>query len=189
MKDSVQRLEYITDYLTGYEFKIKQFNKSGLLDSAKMYELFALELCQIIFAKTFVNLNKEVSNYPYVDLVSSDNDLFVQVTTCQDINTKIKKTLDNLKTTDKCHGIKRIVFFVLGEESKEKIKNQTIVIRNETIEFNVESDIISISTIISKAQSDLDFQKNLFELLKKEDEILSSVDAKIKEALDISDDV
>ena len=186
MKDSVQRMEYITDYLTGYEFKIKQCNKSGLLDSAKMYELFALELCQIIFAKTFVNLNKEVSNYPYVDLVSSDNDLFVQVTTCQDINTKIKKTLDNLKTTDKCHGIKRIVFFVLGEESKEKIKNQTIVIRNETIEFNVESDIISISTIISKAQSDLDFQKNLFELLKKEDEILSSVDAKIKEALDIS---
>ena len=65
MKDLVQRLEYITDYLTSYEFKIKQCNKSGLLDSAKMYELFALELCHIIFDKTFVNLNKEVSNYPY----------------------------------------------------------------------------------------------------------------------------
>ena len=49
MKDSNVRVSYITEYITSYEAKIKALNKDGLFDSARLFELFAIEICKLWF--------------------------------------------------------------------------------------------------------------------------------------------
>ncbi len=61
-----------------------------------MFELFAIEGCNLWFKQKFTNLNVETSNYPYVDLISDDNKLLIQVSSVQDLPVKIKKTLEIL---------------------------------------------------------------------------------------------
>lgn len=45
MDQSAEMLSFVTDYICNYENKIKVNNKYGLFDEAKMFELFALEIC------------------------------------------------------------------------------------------------------------------------------------------------
>ena len=47
-------------------------NKNGLFDAAKMFELFAVEVCNVWFGQKFSNLNVETATYPYVDLISEN---------------------------------------------------------------------------------------------------------------------
>ena len=96
MLNSNERMDYICGYLSAYENKIKMANKQGLFDAAKMFELFAASVCSLWFGQTFENLNTETANYPYVDLVSEDRTLFVQVSTAQDAVNKIKSTLEKI---------------------------------------------------------------------------------------------
>ena len=55
-------MDLITEYMTSYEEKIKMANKNGLLDAAKMFELFAVEVCNVWFGQKFSNLNVETAS-------------------------------------------------------------------------------------------------------------------------------
>lgn len=101
MMESAERMSYITEYISSYESKIKLCNKNGLFDSAKLFELFAIEVCALWFGRPFQNLNTKLPNYPYVDLLSNDKQIFVQVSTVQNVPTKIKDTLENIKSGKK----------------------------------------------------------------------------------------
>lgn len=92
-----ERINFIIEYISAYEEKIKMCNKNGLFDEAKMFELFAKEVCKLIFNQDFINLNDLKPNYPFFDLVSIDKKIYVQVSTEQYIQTKIKKTLENIR--------------------------------------------------------------------------------------------
>ena len=93
MLHSNERMDLIIEYMTSYEEKIKMANKNGLFDAAKMFELFAIEVCNVWFGQKFSNLNVETATYPYVDLISEDGELLVQVSTTQNVPTKIKGSL------------------------------------------------------------------------------------------------
>ncbi len=62
MKDSNVRVSYITEYITSYEAKIKALNKDGLFDSARLFELFAIEICKLWFKQDFYNFANCNSN-------------------------------------------------------------------------------------------------------------------------------
>lgn len=115
MKNSSERIEFITDYIVSYESKIKALNSKGLFDSAKLFELFAIGVCNLWFNRTFTNLNDQSPNYPGVDLVSDNNEIFIQVSTVQDIPSKISRTLNMVKEnkTNKLSNVKNVYFFVL----------------------------------------------------------------------------
>lgn len=98
MQDT-EHINFIADCLTNYKIKIQALNKAGLFDSAKLFEYFALEICRLWFKQNFHNLNEIQANYPYVDLVSEDGQIYVQVSTVQDIPAKIKSTLDKISTS------------------------------------------------------------------------------------------
>lgn len=66
----MKQMDLIIEYMTSYEEKIKMANKNGLFDAAKMFELFAVEVCYVWFGQKFSNLNAEKATYPYVDLIS-----------------------------------------------------------------------------------------------------------------------
>lgn len=63
MKDAATRVQEITDYLTFYKQKIQTLNAVGLLDSAVLFELFAVKLCELWFGKPFSNLNNGKANF------------------------------------------------------------------------------------------------------------------------------
>ena len=170
MLHSNERMDFIIEYVTSYEEKIKKANKNGLFDSAKMFELFAIEICNIWFGQEFYNLNIETANYPYVDLISENKDILVQVSTTQDVPAKIKITLEKIrdKKDAKYSTINNVVFFVLGNDSIPKIREYSGDNQIGSISFTIKDNLITTNNIITKAQNDLDFQKKLYKVLKDE---------------------
>jgi len=73
MMESVERINFIVDYISAYEEKIKLLNTSGLFDAGKLFELFAVEVGSLYFGQALSNLNIEKYTYPCVDLISSLN--------------------------------------------------------------------------------------------------------------------
>ena len=47
MLNSNERMGFIIEYMSSYDEKIKMANKNGLFDAAKMFELFAIEVCNV----------------------------------------------------------------------------------------------------------------------------------------------
>ncbi len=172
MLESVERIDFITTYITTYENKIKTLNSNGLFDAAKLFELFAQNVCESYFKIKFKNLNTEKSNYPCVDLISINNQIFCQVSTCKDIPHKIRETLIKISESkdEKIKEIKKIYFFVLNNESVEKVKDFYGDNRIGSIDFHKDEQLITTAKIIKKAKDNLDFQLLLYELLKKESE-------------------
>ena len=106
-------MDYIADYIASYKTKIQLLNRQGLFDNATLFELFAENVCSLWFGKTFKNLNLEKSNYPYVDLISEDGKIFIQVSTGNDIPTKIRTTLEKIRDSKKQDSKKNYKGFFL----------------------------------------------------------------------------
>lgn len=188
MKASCERMDYIIDYLSSYENKIKAANKLGLFDAAKMFELFAQNVCALWFGQPFTNLNADISNYPYVDLIGEDKTIFVQVSTTRDIGQKVKNTLEKIRDAknDRYAHIERIVFFVLSSESVPKLKDYSGDNKIGNIEFSKKNDLITTKDVYERAQADLDFQIQLFDLLKKDEHRASGNAEAFRKALSFS---
>lgn len=54
VKESVERIQYISDYIVGYKTKIESLNRKGLFDTATLYEIFAQKICEIWFGQKFL---------------------------------------------------------------------------------------------------------------------------------------
>ena len=185
MRDSAERIQFIADYLGSYKAKIESLNKNGLFDAATLYELFASEVCRLWFGQVFKNLNTVRSNYPYVDLVSEDEAIYVQVSTGQNIPGKVKLTLEKIRDSkDRSFSqIKTLYFFVLGNHSIDSVPEYAGEGRIGNIDFQPETHLISIAKIISKAATDLEFQQSLYELLHKESETFRTTAEKFADML------
>lgn len=188
MLNSNERMGFIIEYMSSYDEKIKMANKNGLFDAAKMFELFAIEVCNVWFGQKFSNLNDETATYPYVDLISENRELLVQVSTVQDVPTKIKTTLEKIRDSkDKeCSDLKNIVFFVLSNNSIDKVREYSGDNQIGSISFTIKDNLITTNDIITKAQNDLNFQKKLYKVLKDEYENFNINIRKFKGALELS---
>ena len=184
MKNSADRIQFITDYIFSYESKIKELNKQGLFNDAKMFELFASKVGQLYLglSKPLINLNIETSTYPCVDLFSEDGNIYCQVSTCQNVPAKIETTLNNIKdsTRENIKKIKEVYFIVLNNESIDKVKDLTV----GNVSFVKSKNLITTSNIIEKAINDLSFQDELYLLLKKDDELIKYDFKKYQESID-----
>ncbi len=188
MLHSNERMDLIIEYMASYEEKIKMANKNGLFDAAKMFELFAIEVCNVWFGQKFSNLNVETATYPYVDLISENRELLVQVSTTQNVPTKIKGTLEKIRDSkDKKYStLKNIVFFVLSNNSIDNIKEYTGDNQIGRVSFTVKDNLITTNDIISRAQNDSNFQKKLYKVLKDEYENFDINIREFKGALELS---
>lgn len=184
-------MDYICDYLSAYEAKIKLANEQGLFDAAKMFELFAANMCSLWFGQPFENLNSDAANYPYVDLISLDQHIFVQVTTAQDVPRKVKGTLKKIRDSKNSRytALEKVVFFVLHNKSVDHVPDYVGDDQIGTIPFTKKDHLISTDDILARARTDFDFQCQLYELLKS-DEFHASINAEsFQKALDFSKDV
>lgn len=88
MKKSDERIQFIADYISAYEKKIRLLNTNGLFDAAKLFELFAIEVGGIFLGQKLSNLNIDTYTYPCVDVISADKQTYIQVSTVKDIPAK-----------------------------------------------------------------------------------------------------
>ena len=187
MLGSAKRVQYITDYIVNYENNIKMLNKLGLFDNATLFELFAIECTSLWFGQRFFNLNSTKANYPYVDLISSDNQIFVQVSTNQDIVNKIKSILEKISSNKAYKDkIKEVYFFVLNNPSISNVKDYSHNDQIGNIEFLKDKHLITTLDIIEKAKVDLEFQKKLYERCIYESNTTSVCATSLKHAVDNS---
>jgi hypothetical protein len=170
MLSSNEKMSFINEYMNAYKEKISMANKYGLFDAAKMFELFAIEVCKLLFGQKFINLNIEESTYPYVDLISEDKQLFVQVSTSQDIPKKIKTTLENIRDSkdERFSALNRVIFFVLTNDSVDKVKDYNGDKRIGKISFTKKEDLITTRDIKNRAENDIAFLNSLYNILKLE---------------------
>ena len=188
MKNSNERIQFIANYISAYEENIKSLNNNGLFDSAKLFELFAIRVGGLYLGQKLFNLNIDTYTYPCVDLISEDKNTYIQVSTVKDIPSKIKLTLEKIKDSklEEITNLKNIKFFVLNNESIDKVKDYTGDDKIGNISFVKANDLITTRDILQKATTDLDFQINLYHLLKQETESIKDNSYKFQEAITIS---
>lgn len=187
---SDDRMKYIIEYLSAYKQKIELANKNGLFDNAKMFELFAEQVCKLYYNMNFHNLNN-ICNFPYFDLISEDKSIYVQVSTTSDVHQKIKRTLENIRDdkTNRFEKINSAYFFVLHNDSIKNVKDYTGQNQIGNISFIKEKNLITTEDIINRARTDLNFQERLYDLMKNDVENYKKCIRKLEEALDISKNV
>ena len=188
MKNSNERIQFIANYISAYEENIKSLNNNGLFDSAKLFELFAIRVGGLYLGQKLFNLNIDTYTYPCVDLISEDKNTYIQVSTVKDIPSKIKLTLEKIKDSklEEINNLKNIKFFVLNNESVDKVKDYTGDDKIGNISFVKANDLITTRDILQKATTELDFQINLYHLLKQETENIKDNSYKFQEAITIS---
>lgn len=188
MKESAERIQYITEYIVSYKAKIEALNKKGLFDTATLYEIFAQKICEIWFNQKFSNLNLTKANFPYVDLISEDNKLYVQVSTIQDIPKKVKSTLEKIRDSKsrEVQGVNKLFFFVLSNDSVEDVKDYVGDSQIGKIKFVKDENLITTDDIIQKAKTDIKFQVTLYDFLRSENDALMQIEGKFEEAVTIS---
>lgn len=181
MMNSAERMDYITEYISAYEAKIALANKNGLFDSATLFELFAINVCNLWFGQNFNNLNEKRSNYPYIDLVSNDHTIYVQVSTAQDVANKIKSTLEKIRDSknNQFDSLQEVFFFVLNNHSVDRVKDYTGTGKIGNIDFEKKKHLITTQDIVARAKSDLDFQTALYELLEIDNAKISDLSSKL----------
>lgn len=154
----VEKKKYIIKILKNYNNQVKTLNKLGLFDEAKHFELFAIELARIWFETDFINANVKRSNEPYIDLISIDETIAVQVSTVIDCQTKINETLEKFYSQKKIN--KKLKFILLSETEITNIN-----IKNSYDNFHKENDIINLSVIFNKLDNQLDFVNKLYNII------------------------
>lgn len=188
MKDSDKRIKFISEYISAYEAQIELLNRYGLFDSAKLFELFAIEVGTLYLGQPLYNLNVGTFTYPFVDLRSEDKSFYVQVSTVADIPTKIKDTLERIRDSEKpeISEIKKVKFFCLSNDSEAKVKDLIGTSQIGNIPFVKENDLLTTNKIVERAINDLEFQLKLYELLQKEQNRVQENLSKWNEAIDNS---
>lgn len=181
MLNSAERISYIIEYISAYESKIKLANKNGLFDTATLFELFAINVCNLWFGQKFYNLNKKRSNYPYVDLMSEDGMFYVQVSTAQDVSSKIKSTLEKIKESDdkRFDSLQEVFFFVLNNDSTARVKDYTGENKIGNISFEKSRHLITTQDVVERAKNSLDFQTALYELLERDNTKIAEISDKL----------
>ena len=188
MLNSKKRIDFITKYISAYKEQIELSNSRGLYDSAKLFENFAGELCHLWFDQKFTNLNDDTNNYPYVDLVSQDGRIYVQVSTVKDIPSKIKNTLNKLKDTkdSRFDNVENVMFFVLDNSSVDQVVDYTGADQIGKVLFTRKDNLITTADILQKAIDDVDFQCKLYDLLKRDEYCVESVFGQLEKNFDFS---
>lgn len=183
MQNTCERINFIADYLSNYESKIQLLNSYGLFDAAVHFELFAQEVCKLLWfaGKQFSNLNIETHTYPCIDLISDDKSIFVQVSTTNNVSAKITKTLESIQKSNKPNisSIKNIKFFMLHNSSVSRVKDKTV----GTLTFTKQTDLITTKMVLEKGKTDFAFQMALYELFQR-DAVLKNDFDNLKDAIE-----
>ena len=121
-----------------------------------------------------------------MDLISKSKKLYVQVSTVRDVPTKIRKTLEGIRDSKnpELKSVEEIKFFMLNNDSVTKVKDFVGDNQIGEIPFVKEEDLITTRTLLDRAITDLDFQIEFFDLVRKDTEAINNNATKLSEAIE-----
>lgn len=158
----------ISKYLSRFKEQIKILNSNFEFSINIHAETFMIKVLDIIYDCRFQNLNyDEFRNYNSIDLGDIDYKLSIQVTATKKI-TKIKETLEKYIENNHYKKYERLKILVLTGR-QENYSNKVIDgIVNGKFDFDINRDVIDLTTIYIKINEINELQKSLavLELLK-----------------------
>lgn len=158
----------ISKYLSRFKEQIKILNANSEFSINVHAENAMISILNLIYGCDFQNLNySEDRNYDSIDLGDKSFKLSIQVTATKKI-TKIKETLEKYIENGHYKKYAGIKFLILTGR-QEKYSTTTVnEIINGKFEFNINKDVIDLSTLYVKLNEINDLQKSLaiLELLK-----------------------
>ena len=158
----------ISKYLSRFKEQIKILNANSEFSINVHAENAMISVLNIIYNCDFQNLNySEDRNYDSIDLGDKSFKLSIQVTATKKI-AKIKETIEKYIENGhykKYTGIKFLILTGRQEKYSTKTVNESI---NGKFEFDINKDVIDLSTVYVKLNEINDLQKSLaiLELLK-----------------------
>lgn len=169
MNDTAAKVNYIAEYLSSYQAKVATLNSLGLFDEAKHFEIFAIQLARLWLNKDFKNCNETRSNEPYVDLVSEEGDIYIQVSADSTPGTKIRKTIEKIEKSEFKKTIKKLYFILLNDY------NSNYLTLEKEYDYFSKENIITPKCILAKAQEGKgSFLDDLYGLVYKNFSILET---------------
>lgn len=141
----------LTDIIEKISFRISI--KNGLQDyffNHLCEDIFTVTFSEI-FNKKFNNINIEIPNAPGIDLISTDKEICVQISSTG-TTAKLYKTLRTFLKQEEYRGCKKLYFFIIGEkeesysEAKETVKKilEEDSVKIKGFNFDVDKDIIEL---------------------------------------------
>ena len=159
-------IEQITHLLTNFKSYIVSINKLKLYDDNNKAEDFFKDLLKF-YDNDFAgleNANESNPNAEYIDLISKDEKLAIQVTSRTD-TTKIHNTIKGF--LENYPELERIIILLIGESKPDYPK--TDFTQGGKYKFNKNTDIIDIDDIIKKFNSfDAEKLEQILKFLEKE---------------------
>lgn len=157
-------IDSIVKNLNLYRWNIKSKNKSGFTDVNRHSQILFANFLNILYRWNLDITDKEISNYPAIDLADKNLRISVQVTS----DTSLSKIRDTIELFEK-HGLDseydRLIFLFIGEKVK-RINQMTAT----KFKFDLYKDCIYIEDLIKECSAELDIKKlkQLAELLESE---------------------
>ena len=179
--DLSSKFIFVKNRLININDRVGILNKAGFFDEAKILELLAKNICEVVFNQKFIYLNTN-KEYPYVDLKAEDSSFFIQVSTEKNISKKVKQTFSKLnKSADKLVSeIKKVKFFFFASSSKIKDKIYG------RFSFEPDEDLISIDWILRKCRSNEQLIERLYQILKYQEDEFSKISKNFSKTLEKS---
>ncbi len=161
-KDSL--IKDIIEIFSKEKLNIQTLSEQGLLDEHNYWEDIVCRLLNVVFGYDFVNLNRGKKNYPGIDLGDKESAIGVQVSATK-TSSKIKRSLEKVKTNKVYEEFPHFVMFVLGK----KQASYTIDSFDNRIQFDIDNDIWDFDYLVS-AIKELNFDevKEIHDYLDRE---------------------
>lgn len=135
-------IDIITEKLSWLKNYIELNNIISLNDINIISEDFFCTLLNLVYGYNLINLNKEVSNYPGIDLGDVNQSIAVQVTSNR-TRKKVQQTLNTFNKNNYINYFNRLIFFILGDKTKFNRPFDT-----GYLSFDVSKDVIDIAQLI-----------------------------------------
>ncbi len=146
MIDQIKQLEYIREKLLFIKLKVEQDTKSGLFDINKYGEDIFMHLLNSAYSFKISNANEIFyDNFPAIDLIDEENELFIQVTST--ITTgKIYSTIKKIKKNEK---LKKTILKKISNLSYNKEEFVFLYYINSLNNISQESTLLIEKNILS----------------------------------------
>lgn len=143
MKTQTQeQIEIITEKLGWLKNYIELNNIIHLNDINIASEDFFCTLLNLVYEYNLINLNKEVLNYPGIDLGDTNQKVSVQVTS-ERTRKKVQDTLDTFNKKNYIVSFNRLIFFVIGKKPMFRKP-----LDSGHLSFDSSKDIIDIAQLV-----------------------------------------
>jgi tetratricopeptide (TPR) repeat protein len=154
MLESQKLIEDIRKGVAALQSYIQPGGELNLTDTNVHAETFTAGLLNVLFGWSLVNVNRDASNHPCIDLIDDALGLAVQVT-AEKRSAKLKETIECLKRHERGSHIRSLKVFLLTP----KQERYTVNTKCPGIKFDWRKDVLDFNDVVKAANQIADLHQ------------------------------